>query len=182
MQTRSWHYSRAKTAEPGTTLVELLIAISVNTILIGTIFGVGIAIIRQTKATNRISDCNADICGVLDKLDRDCRGARNLVSWTPQSITIVSGKLGDTLTYSYANGLLNRNKEPIRLVWSQAKVSTFRVHGPPSPPDTAEGWLFLCVDLGVDCGGDEQKMELDYLFPAIYEQPDSTMAAKIDTR
>jgi hypothetical protein len=109
--------------EQGTTLVELLVTILVNAILIGSILGTSVAIMHAMKTTNQISSCTADMNRVVDALAKDCQNAIRLVAWSSQGLSLVLGHKGDTLTYSFSQGTLYRDKQPFKMVWGGAALS-----------------------------------------------------------
>ena len=111
----------------GITLIELIVALAMTTIIIVIIFATWDNFNRHVINQRRKSVLNGELRQISQVLKSHIRRSPAVLAWHPSGITYVSPNNGDTLVYEFYNEELLVNDTPMPIMSQKAFVSDFAV-------------------------------------------------------
>jgi type II secretory pathway pseudopilin PulG len=111
----------------GLTLIELIVAMAMTTIVIVIIFATWSNFNRRIINQRRKGMLNGEIRQISEVLKSHIRRSPAILAWHSSGITYVSPNGGDTVAYEFYNEELLLNDVPLPLVSQKAYISNFSI-------------------------------------------------------
>ena len=99
----SFATTSASPARSGMTLIELVVAVGIATIVFGAVGSLAMFTSRSFVAMGNYNDLDRNSRNALDRMSRDIRQARQLTAYTPTKLSFLQQD-GTTLTFDYDSG------------------------------------------------------------------------------
>jgi len=144
----------------GFSLVELVVAIVMSTLVLGAVFSAWILVNRHTISGKRKAILQAEADRIVRSIALQIRATPAVVVWTDQSITMIAPGSNDTLVWAFDGDSLARNDTAIRFISPSARVTDFRIADLTEGNPSSRGTL-LSVSLTMqDDFGDESRASM----------------------
>jgi type II secretory pathway pseudopilin PulG len=111
----------------GTTLIELIVAITMSAIVVGTIFFAWNTISRHISVQSRKSIFEVEARRIIAEIGSDLRRTPRLLAWHTTGLTLIDPTTNDTVSYTFTSEELNRNDSPLVTIAPTAVVTDFEV-------------------------------------------------------
>ena len=99
----SFATTSASLARSGMTLIELVVAVGIATIVFAAVGSLAMFTSRSFVAMGNYNDLDRNSRNALDRMSRDIRQARQLTAYTPTKLSFLQQD-GTTLTFNYDSG------------------------------------------------------------------------------
>lgn len=111
----------------GITLIELIVALTMTTIIIVIIFATWDNFNRHVFNQRRKSMLNGELRQISEVLKSHIRRSPSVLAWHSNGITYISPNNGDTLVYEFYNEELLLNDTPVPIISQKAFISDFYI-------------------------------------------------------
>jgi prepilin-type N-terminal cleavage/methylation domain-containing protein len=151
----------SRTGNPrGFSLIELVVAIVMSTLVLGAAFSAWVLVNKHTVSGKRKAVLQAETDRMVRTIASQIRTAPAVVAWTDRSITMIAAGSGDTLVWAFDGDSLSHNDTMVRISSPRARVTDFHIADLTEGNTSPRGAL-LSVSLTMrDDFGDESRVSM----------------------
>lgn len=98
------HFSFRRQGAPfrrGWTLLELMVGVSLSTVILGSMLPTGMAVNTSMVAIGNYCDLNEASCKTLDSMSRDLRNTATVIGFSSRQVTVSNLLTGALITYGW---------------------------------------------------------------------------------